>query len=128
MGDMRLRDHVDGTFLGALEQPHQDRLQLFADRHHPHGVGRVGLRLRAADGQRLLLSVQVGPFQLAELGRAPENCPSKLLSLQLGLDSKRSHGMTRGLEDPKSDSLDIRDLLVAISRMPEGRRARGKVW
>jgi hypothetical protein len=27
-----------------------------------------------------------------------------------------------------SDSLDIRDLLVAISRMPEGRRTRGKVW
>ncbi len=27
-----------------------------------------------------------------------------------------------------NDFLDIRDLLVAISRMPEGRRTRGAVW
>ena len=27
-----------------------------------------------------------------------------------------------------NESLDIRDLLVAISRVPEGRRTRGRVW
>jgi hypothetical protein len=36
--------------------------------------------------------------------------------------------MMSGSENPMSDSLDIRDLLVAISRMPEGRRTRGEMW
>ena len=69
---MRLRHHLDGALLRALEQPQQDRLQLLADGDHADGVGRIRLGLRAADGQRLLVPVQVGPLQLADLGRAPE--------------------------------------------------------